>query len=122
MFVLGIVGIIFSVYNYFRNPQDALEKKQIILDNEVDTKSSILAQKEAESKALLLAQQVEQERCLNEKKFAEFGQRLDGSMALAQNHIHSVDVKVDALTSTVNVMSNEITKLSTIIEERIPKK
>ena len=42
-------------------------------------------------------------------------------MSLAQNHIHTVDIKVDKVVENVTRMSNEIVKLATIIEERIPK-
>lgn len=109
-FALGILAIIFAIFNYFRVPQEDLEKKQAV------------SEKEVESRAGLLAQQVQWEKESNEKKFAEFGVRLDNSLTMAQNHIHSVDVKVDALTTSVNEMGKEMTKLSTIIEERIPKK
>ena len=122
LFALGILGVIFTVFNYFRNPQEDLEKKQLITDKDLSSKATILAQKEAEGKAGLLAQQVQWEKEANEKKFVEFGLRLDSAMTIAQNHIHTVDVKVDTLIGTVASMSNEITRLSTIIDERIPKK
>jgi hypothetical protein len=109
-FVLGLLAILFTIYNYFKNPQIDLEKKQALGQSEVDNKAS------------LLAQQVEWEKQANEKKFTEFGLRLDASLLLAQNHIHTVDTKVDGLISTVGTMSNEITRLGTIIDERIPKK
>lgn len=103
MFGLGIIGIIFGVYHYFKNPQIEEEKK-----------------------AGLLAQQVQWEKESTDKRFAEMGSRMDAALALAQNHTHTVDVKVDALTSMVNAMNltitGEITKLSTIIDERIPAK
>lgn len=120
--ILAILGIIFGVYSHFRNPTEALEKGQISTDKEVSTKATILAQTEMASKATLLAQQVEWEKTLNDKKFAEFGVRLDASALLATNHIHTVDTKVSNLTVTINQMSNEIVKLSTIIEERIPRR
>lgn len=44
------------------------------------------------------------------------------SFNLAQNHIHTVDTKVDKLVETVGQLSNEVTKLGTIIEERVPRK
>ena len=122
LFALGILGVIFTVFNYFRNPQEDLEKKQLITDKDLSSKATILAQKEAEGKAGLLAQQVQWEKEANEKKFVEFGLRLDSAMTIAQNHIHTVDVKVDTLIGTVASMSNEITRLSTIIDERIQKK
>jgi hypothetical protein len=118
---LGILGVLFSVYNYFRKPQEDIETKQALAEKEISSKATILAQKEIENKANVLAQQVQWEKEANEKKFCEFGLRLDGALAMAQNHIHTVDVKVDNLITTVGKMSNEITRLATIIDERIPK-
>jgi hypothetical protein len=50
---------------------------------------------------------------------------MDTALTLAQNHTHTVDIKVDALTTMVNGMNIEITKemtrLGTIIQERFPK-
>jgi SMC interacting uncharacterized protein involved in chromosome segregation len=125
VFVIGILGTIFAVYFHFKKPQEDSEIKQVITDKDLSTKATILAQKEAEGKASLLAQQVEWEKIANEKKFTEFGLRLDNSMLLATNHIHTLDVKVDKLSEEVNCMknemSNQITKLCTIIEERVPR-
>lgn len=41
---------------------------------------------------------------------------------LRDNHVHSLDVKIDQVSTTVQQQAVEIGKLSTIIEERIPKK
>jgi len=121
MFALGIIGAIFSVFFYFRKPQEDMETKQALAEKDISSKATILAQKEAEGKASLLTQQVQWEKEANEKKFAEFGLRLDNSLTMAQNHIHTVDVKVDSLILSINVMSNRITELATIIDERVPK-
>lgn len=121
MFVIGILGTIFAVYFHFAKPQEDIEKTQIKIDKEVGTKATILAQQEMAAKASLLAQGVEWEKIANEKKFTEFGLRLDGAMLLATNHIHTVDTKVDKLSVDVNGISVEIAKLTTIIEERIPR-
>lgn len=120
-FFIGLIATIFSIYLYFKKPQDKIELEQALTDKEVDSKASILAQKEMENKATLLAQQVQWEKEANEKKFAEFGIRLDNSMTLAQNHLHTVDTKVDNLAVLVGVMDKNLTKLATIIEERLPK-
>lgn len=122
MFAIGLLGVIFSVFSFFRKPQESLEKKQILVDENLKDKATILSQKEAEGKANVLAQQFQWEKEANEKKFNEFSSRLDAAMTLAQNHIHTVDTKVDTLIATIGKMSNEITRLSTIIDERIPKK
>jgi chemotaxis protein histidine kinase CheA len=121
-FALGIIGLIFSIFLYFKKPQEDLEKQQAINEERDKGKATVLAQTEAQGKAALLAQQVEQEKQANQQRFIEFGQRLDGSLTLAQNHIHTVDTKVDNLTNLVSELSNNITRLQTIIEERIPRK
>ncbi|MCX6785907.1 MAG: hypothetical protein NTZ18_03605 [Candidatus Komeilibacteria bacterium] len=119
--IATFIGIAFLVYNKFHVPQEKLEKQQLITEGEIDNKASILAQKELETKALLLADQVRSKNEENEKRFHDMGIRLDTAMTTAQNHIHTVDVKVDKLIETVGIMTNKITELTTIINERIPK-
>jgi len=96
---LTIIGIIFGAFLYFRNPQVKSEKKDALLE-----------------------QRMQWEKESNEKRFADMGVRLDTATTIAQNHIHTVDVKVDGLISQVNTLTNEITRLSTTMEERLPKK
>jgi hypothetical protein len=114
MFVLGLLSVMFSIYHYFKNPQTQLEKQQEV--NE----------KEADGKAALLAQQLEWSKEENNRRFNDMNLALTGAMSIAQNHIHTIDVKQDALKDMVNTMnlqlSNELTKLRTTIEERIPPK
>lgn len=112
--ILVILGYVFFIYNYFRNPQENLDKKQA-LDKE-----------ESAGRDKLFERRMDWEKEANDKKFTEFGARLTDSMSLAQNHIHTVDVKVDNLIGSVNTMNlqltNEITRLRTTIEERLPKR
>lgn len=133
MFIIAIISIIFAVWFKVRDPQEkternqaldflATEKDKVIAEKDLGTKATVLAQKEMETKALILAEQVKNKDVENERRFNEMGVRLDTAFALAQNHIHTVDTKVDELIKTVGIMSNEITKLGTIIEERIPRK
>ena len=122
MFSLGILGVIFTVFNYFKNPQEDIEKKQALTEKDLSSKATILAQKELETKALVLAEQVKNKDIENERRFNEMGIRLDTAMTTAQNHIHTVDTKVDRLIESVGILTNKITELSTIINERIPKK
>ena len=35
VFALGILGVIFSVYNYFRSPQELLERKQLVAEEDL---------------------------------------------------------------------------------------
>lgn len=102
-FILGILAIIFSVYNYFKNPQIKSEKADA-----------------------LLVQRVQWEKESTDAKFREISKRLEDAFILASNHTHAVDVKVDGLMKDVSEMNvsitKELTRLSTIIEERIPRK
>lgn len=133
MFAIGIVGLIFSIYKSYHQPQENIERRQsldtlatekdkLIAEKDLGTKATILAQKELETKALVLAEQVKNKDVENERRFNEMIARLDTAMTTAQNHIHTVDTKVDKLVESSNIMCNSITKLQTIIEERIPPK
>lgn len=120
--IATLLGFIFGAFIYFRKPQENLETKQAITDKDVASKATILAQKELETKALLLAEQVKGKNEENERRFNEMGVRLDTAMTTAQNHIHSINLKVDELIKVQNAMCNKITELTTIIDERWPKK
>jgi ribosome assembly protein YihI (activator of Der GTPase) len=133
LFLISVGAVVFAIYSYFRTPQESMEKKQsldalaaekdkLIAEKDLGTKATILAQKELETKALLLAEQVKNKEVENERRFNEMTLRLDAGLALAQNHIHTVDTKVDKLIDTIVSMGNKITELTTIIGERIPSK
>jgi 3-oxoacyl-ACP reductase-like protein len=112
-FTLGILALIFSVYSSFRNPQTEIDKRQA-LDKE-----------EGEGKTNLIEERAKWDRENNETKFKDMGTRLENAFTLANNHTHTVDVKVDKLIESVNAMNiqmtKEMTRLGTIIEERFPK-
>jgi hypothetical protein len=122
MLFAGIVGTIFTVYNIFRKPQEEIETKQAVSEEKDKNKATVLAQKEAENKASLLDQQVRLTNEANEKKFIDLAVLLKDSMALAQNHIHTVDTKVDNIAVRMSNLEKGLVRLSTIIEERIPRK
>jgi len=121
MFVLGFLGVIFTIYHYFKNPQIKMEKEQAVFKKKTEDKDDILELK-SENKDNILALKVEWEKEANHTKFNEMGIRIDAVLKTAQNHIHTIDTKVESLGLDVKIMSNEITKLTTIIHERIPKK
>jgi len=99
MFALGLLGVLFSVYHYFRNPQIKADKTDA-----------------------LLAQKIQWDKEGNERRFAEIQDNIKDAFSLAQNHTHSVELKVDELTKDVKILSGKIIELATIISERIPKK
>lgn len=103
MFALGIIGIIFTIYDRFVNPQIKAEKKDALLEQKV------VFEKEA-----------------NEQRFKDMLSEISGVKTLAENHIHTVDTKVTDLAVRMSAMDKNVTaelvRLSTIIDERIPKK
>ncbi len=106
----GLIGIIFGVYNSFKKPQEELDKKQAV------------DQKGIDGKAALLDLQVTNDRQATDRRFQDMGTRIDSAMTLAQNHIHTVDTKVDGVIKSLTDVNIQLAKLSTIIEERIPRK
>ncbi len=97
-FVLGIMGIIFTIYRHFKDPDV-----------------------EADKKAGLLAQQVQWSEQGTDRRFKDMQESFSVLVTNNQNHLHTVDTKVDALNQTVAAMRVDIGKLSTIIDERIPR-
>jgi hypothetical protein len=98
-FSLGIMAIIFSVYRYFKEPQ-------------VD----------GDKTAALLAQQVKSQNEAIAQRFNDVQESFKGLLLQSNNHIHTVQTQVENLGLAVVSMGKDIVKLSTIIEERIPKK
>jgi len=123
--VATVLAIIFGVFFFFRNPQIKLDRSLALADKELDSKATVLAQKELENKANVLAEQVKNKDVENERRFSELNKNTTDALAMAQNHIHTVDTKVDGLANTITQMNlsltNELTKLGTIISERMPK-
>lgn len=109
MFAVGSISFMFSIWGKVKNPQDALDKK-VAVDRE-----------EVEGKAKILEQRVQWEKESSDKRFLEMGTRLDNSLTLAQNHTHTVDVKVDKLIDSMNLLAIQVGKLETKIDERIPR-
>jgi len=99
MGILGVIGILFAVYSYFRNPQVDGDKRDA-----------------------LLAQQIKFFIEGTERRFKEVQESFNSLLLQSNNHIRTVDTKVDGLGTDMNLMRNEITRLATIIEERMPKK
>lgn len=98
-FAIGVLALIFSAYNYLRNPQIESDKNDALLEQQ--------AKFTIES---------------NQDRFNSMQASFNALLLQSNNHIHTVDTKVEGLNNAVNKLTNELTKLGTIIEERIPKK
>lgn len=109
-FIIMFLSVGFNIFQYFHKPQEAIETRQAVSESEV------------EGKAKLLAQQLQWTVESNERRFKEINESIKEAFALATNHTHSVEVKVDHLTNNIIEMMKQITRLTTIIDERIPKK
>lgn len=119
---IAFIGTIILVYNRFLTPQIKNEEEHIRTEEQIKDKASILSQKEVENKAGVLAEQFKWFMETNNQKFMDMGKRLDDAFLLAANHTNTVDTKVTELVKTTNTLALTVEKLSTIIEERIPRK
>ena len=98
-FIIGLLGVLFTVFNYFRNPQIKADKKDA-----------------------LLAQQVQWTIGGNERRFKEMQESFQGLLIQTNNHIHTIEEKLDGMGNKVAGLDVTIAQLGTIIEERIPRK
>ena len=99
MFFIWGISMIFAVYLYFKRPQIDSEKQDA-----------------------LMAQRVQWQSEANERRFAEIQQSIKDAFTLAQNHTHTVEVRVGTLADNVSKAELAIVRLTTVIEERIPAK
>jgi len=110
MFAIGILSLIFTVYHYFKNPQIKGEQKDALF-----------------SQAMKFMNESTERRFKDiqegsERRFNEIQKNFESLLLQSNNHINTVDTKVDGLTKCVNEMGNKICTLTAIIDERIPKK
>lgn len=84
VFILGIIGTIFTVYNYFKNPQIKTEQDAISLADKVATLEKVVTE-------------------------------------IREKHLTSVETDLRNLNTTLQKLSETVVRLSTIIDERIPK-
>lgn len=99
VFVIGLLGTLFGVYHYFRNPQIDSDKRDALIEQRMKFYGES-----------------------TDRRFSDMQKQITDSQQLANNHIHTIDTKVDEVNINLAAMGKEITRLGTIIEERIPKK
>lgn len=110
LFIITILSVLFGIFSYFHVPQEALAKKQALIDEKMSNNATLLSQQEIDNKAGILAKQFQWEKESNKRRFKEMNEAMTKALGLAQNHIHTVDTKVDSLTASVNSMNLSITK------------
>ncbi len=99
MGIFGIGGVVFTIYHHFKNPQIKTEQTDALQSQAMD-----FMQKSTD------------------RRFCEMQKQITESMTLATNHIHTVDVKVDAVKKDVETIGKDIVRLETTIKERMPKR
>lgn len=104
-FIIALGGVAFSIFLFFRKPQESLELKQV----------------ENAGKDKLINAKIKWAKEANEERFRELSKRLEDAFLLAANHTHTVDTKVDELIKTTNSwhleISNQMTEIKTIIKK-----
>ena len=98
-FVIAILAVLFGVYHYFKNPQIKSDKEDALFEQKMNYMTDA-----------------------NERRFQSMQENFKDLVLQSNNHIHTVDVKVENLSGVISTMGQEIVQLRTIIEERIPKK
>ena len=81
----GIVGVIFAVYNSYRNPQIKADKHSLKLREDLDNLKDVVDE-------------------------------------IKEKHLASVEENIKGLSKSVHELALNVTRLSTVIDERIPKK
>lgn len=99
LFALGLLGTIFTVFNYFRDPQI-----------------------KAETTDALIEQKLKYINEANDTRFRTVQDTIAALTTQSQNHIHTIDTKVDTLVKSMNDTNINVARLATIIDERIPKR
>lgn len=93
---LGILGVVFGIYSYFRTPQIKSDKDTALLKDELST--------------------VRRDMVSMQNNFDK------QIIEIKTTHIASVEKDIKDLTATIGKLSIELTRLSTILDERMPKR
>lgn len=98
-YVASMLGMIFLVWKSVQSPQERESQK-----------------------AALLAQQVQSTVESVDRRFKDAQDSFNQLLLQSNNHIHTVDTKVENLTTLVVQIGKDMVELQTIIKERIPSK
>jgi Na+/glutamate symporter len=130
--IVAIVGLVFSICNAIilvwwglRKNQFQVEKKQEVSNTEEQGQINLLV-KQLEWEKESRCKEFKENQDRTDKRFETMNNRVGELIKNEQNHLHTVETKLDALSTTVTTMtiniSTELAKLETVINERIPKK
>jgi len=99
MFTIGLIGIGFTIFKSFYDPQ-----------------------KQSETNDLLVSQKIKLMCDEYDKRFISMQDDFSALLAQNQNHLHTIDTKVDALTVSIIQLGKDTVRLETIVNERIPQR
>ena len=115
LFAITIIGLLFSVWFKVKDPQEKLDKKQAINEERDKNKTERID-------FGILKTQFDMMCKINSDTFAKLELQIKEAFIVANNHTNETDSKVTGLVLEVGNLRNDVTRLATIIEERIPKK
>lgn len=113
--ILTLLGIIFAAFFYFKDPQDKLDKRQAVNDERDKNKAERID-------FGILKTQFDMMCGINNDKFTKLELQIKDAFTIANNHTNETDANVKNLVIEVGALRNEITRNTTIIEERLPKR
>lgn len=96
---IAVLGGFFNAFLYLRKPQEDADKKEA-----------------------LVSQKLQIYMTASDLRFKEMQNNFKDLLLQSNNHIHTVDTKVEALSGSIDTLGKDVVRLSTVIEERIPKK
>ena len=98
MFVLGLIGIGYTVFMSIFGPQ-----------------------KKAEAADMVIEERANNLRLEYDKKFISLDDRLAEITKNNQNHLHTIEQKQDTLTGLVIQLGKDVVRLETTINIKLPK-
>lgn len=98
LFAITLISILFAVYKSYRDPQAKSETTEALLD-----------------------QRMKYINDSNDMRFRALQETIAALTAQNQNHIHTLQTTIDMVVKSMNETNITVAKLSTVIEERIPR-
>lgn len=98
MFLLGLIGIAYTVFISIYGPQ-----------------------KKSETNDLLLDQRANFLRDEYDGKFKDIQDKFDELAKNNQNHLHTIEQKLDSMTNLVINLGKDVVRIETIINIKLPK-
>lgn len=98
MFVIGLIGIGFTVFKSIFDPQKKSETNDLLMDQKADFLRSEY-----------------------DKKFISIDDRLNELAKNNQNHLHTLETKLDALTKLVVDNGKDLVRIETTMNIKLPR-